>query len=33
MREAKRLENVSEYYFSKKLDEVRALDAQGKNII
>lgn len=33
MREAKRLEKVSEYYFSKKLEEVRALDAQGKNII
>lgn len=33
MRQAKRLENVSEYYFSKKLEEVRALDAEGKNII
>ena len=33
MKEAKRLENLSEYYFSKKLEEVRALDAQGKNII
>ena len=33
MKEAKRLENVQEYYFSKKLEEVRALDAQGKNII
>ncbi len=33
MKEAKRLKNLSEYYFSKKLEEVRALDAQGKNII
>ena len=33
MKEAKRLENVQEYYFSKKLEEVRALDGQGKNII
>ena len=33
MREAKRLENLSEYYFSKKLEEVRALDAQDRNII
>ena len=30
---AKRLELVSEYYFSRKLKEVAALNAQGKNII
>jgi LL-diaminopimelate aminotransferase len=30
---AKRLENVSEYYFSKKLKEVADLNAAGKNII
>jgi len=33
MREAKRLENLSEYYFSKKLEEVRALSTAGKEII
>jgi aspartate/methionine/tyrosine aminotransferase len=30
---AKRLDNVSEYYFSKKLKEVAELNAAGKNII
>lgn len=30
---AKRLDNVSEYYFSKKLKEVADLNAAGKNII
>lgn len=30
---AERLNNVSEYYFSKKLKEVAALNAAGKNII
>ena len=30
---AKRLDTVQEYYFSKKLREVRALSAQGKPII
>lgn len=33
MREAKRLENINEYYFSKKLEEVRGLAASGKNIL
>lgn len=33
MRVADRLNSVSEYYFSKKLREVRALTAQGKPII
>jgi aspartate/methionine/tyrosine aminotransferase len=30
---AERLQSVSEYYFSKKLKEIAALNAQGKNII
>ncbi|WP_181306543.1 pyridoxal phosphate-dependent aminotransferase [Rufibacter sp. XAAS-G3-1] len=30
---AQRLEHVQEYYFSRKLAEVRALNAQGRNII
>ncbi len=30
---AKRLQNVEEYYFSKKLREVALLKAQGKPII
>ena len=30
---AKRLQNTSEYYFSKKLKEVRSLIASGKNIL
>jgi LL-diaminopimelate aminotransferase len=33
MKAAKRLDTVQEYYFSKKLREVRALSAQGKPII
>lgn len=33
IRPAERLNNVSEYYFSKKLKEVAALNAAGKNII
>lgn len=33
MREAKRLESIKEYYFSKKLEEVRALAASGKTIL
>lgn len=33
MKEAKRLENLSEYYFSKKLEEVRDLEAGGRKII
>ena len=33
MKAAKRLDAVQEYYFSKKLREVRALSAQGKPII
>ncbi len=33
MREAKRLESINEYYFSKKLEEVRALAASGKTIL
>ncbi|MDD5570903.1 MAG: aminotransferase class I/II-fold pyridoxal phosphate-dependent enzyme [Bacteroidales bacterium] len=31
--EAKRLGNVSEYYFSKKLDEIREMQKSGKNVI
>jgi LL-diaminopimelate aminotransferase len=30
---ARRLDNVQEYYFSKKLKEIRGLNAQGKDII
>ena len=30
---ANRLDNVQEYYFSKKLKEIRSLNAEGKNII
>jgi len=30
---ARRLEGIGEYYFSKKLDEVRKLNSQGQNII
>lgn len=30
---AERLENVQEYYFSKKLKEIRQLNSEGKNII
>src|SRR4029079_2278477 len=30
---AKRLESIGEYYFSKKLREIDALNKQGKNII
>tara|TARA_B100000780_G_C21065371_1_gene428376 strand:- start:41 stop:1180 length:1140 start_codon:yes stop_codon:yes gene_type:complete len=33
MNSADRLQNIQEYYFSKKLREVRALSAQGKPII
>ena len=33
MKTATRLDTVQEYYFSKKLREVRALSAQGKPII
>lgn len=33
MREAKRLKHVSEYYFSKKLKEIKALTAAGSPII
>ncbi len=33
MREANRLNSVSEYYFSKKLKEVKGLIAEGKPII
>jgi len=33
MKAAKRLDTVQEYYFSKKLREVRALSAQGKPVI
>ena len=33
MREANRLNSVSEYYFSKKLKEVKSLIAEGKPII
>lgn len=33
MRTAERLKTVQEYYFSKKLREVRAMVAQGKPII
>jgi LL-diaminopimelate aminotransferase len=33
MREASRLLHLNEYYFSKKLEEVRSLDAQGRDII
>ena len=33
MIQANRLNQVSEYYFSTKLQEVRALEANGKNII
>ena len=33
MREAKRLKRVSEYYFSKKLKEIKALTAAGSPII
>lgn len=33
MREAKRLKRVSEYYFSKKLKEIKALTAAGRPII
>ena len=33
MKFSKRLNDIQEYYFSKKLEEVRKLDAQGKNII
>ncbi|MGI9552750.1 MAG: aminotransferase, partial [Aurantibacter sp.] len=30
---AKRLQQVEEYYFSKKLKEIREMNAQGKNVI
>ena len=30
---AKRLTNVGEYYFSKKLDEIRAMNAKGDNVL
>lgn len=30
---AERLQQVQEYYFSRKLAEVRALQAQGKHIV
>ena len=33
MKFSKRLDNITEYYFSKKLEEVRKLESEGKNII
>ena len=33
MKFSKRLDSIQEYYFSRKLDEVRKLESQGKNII
>ena len=33
IRPAKRLEGISEYYFSSKLREVATLNVQGKDII
>ena len=30
---AKRLYSIQEYYFSRKLDEIRRMNAAGKNVI